>query len=106
MTYHSMFNKSNTTAATNGTGTAYPSGAHVFILVLLCGIRVAQSLVCLYCLSFDLLLLVTWMMSHGSIETFCMFSNNVVSCSLLCLSPLIDREPGPGWLNEFGSWIT
>jgi hypothetical protein len=30
MTYHWVFNNSNTTGATNGTGTTYPSGAHEF----------------------------------------------------------------------------
>jgi len=31
-TYHRVCNESNTTGATCGAGTAYPSGAHEFIL--------------------------------------------------------------------------
>jgi len=34
MTYHRIGNKSNTTGATCGEGTVYPTGAHEFILFL------------------------------------------------------------------------
>ena len=37
MTYHRVYNESNTTGATSGAGTAYPSGAHEFTLGLLWG---------------------------------------------------------------------
>ena len=44
MTYHRISNNSNTTGATNGAGTAYPSGAPEFIPSF-SGVRVARSLV-------------------------------------------------------------
>jgi len=75
MTYHQVYNKSNTTGATCGVGTAYPSGAPELIPGF-SGVRVARSLVfsCIlyHCLSvsfsfwplyiisfFDLRLLIT-----------------------------------------------
>ena len=68
MTYHRVCNKRNTTGATGGTGTAYPSGEHSRLLVgfvLFDRVVVCRLLVFLlffffwplYCLSFFLLLL-------------------------------------------------
>ena len=48
MTYHQVCNKSNTTGATNGAGTVYPSGARSSSPVF-SGIRVTRSLVLYVC---------------------------------------------------------
>ena len=74
MTYHRVCNKSNTTHVNNGTGPFYPSGAPKFIPVFN-GVRVAQSCFVdhcmffffwsLYCLSLDLRLLITPLVSCG-----------------------------------------
>jgi hypothetical protein len=52
MTHHRIFNKCNTTGATNWAGTAYPFGVHEFILVF-SGARVIQPLVfyVVFCIS-------------------------------------------------------
>ena len=38
MSYLRILNKSNTTGATSGAGTVYPSEAHMFVPVFLCGV--------------------------------------------------------------------
>ena len=48
MIYHRVCNYINTTGATSGAGTAYPSGTPEFTPVL-CGVRVARSLVLCVC---------------------------------------------------------
>jgi hypothetical protein len=58
MTCHRICNYINTTGVTNGTGTAYPSGAPEFIPGF-SGVRVTQSLVlctCIFCRSLFVLL--------------------------------------------------
>jgi len=80
MTYHGICNKGNTTSATIGAGTAYPSGALEFIPVF-SGVHVAKPFVfcvaiCislfiflslffwpLYCMVYDLHLLITPLVS-------------------------------------------
>jgi len=82
MTYHRVCNKSNTTGATCGSGTAYPSEAPEFTPSF-SGLRVARSLVfcvvfcrslfallsfffwSLCCLSFNLQLLITLLISSN-----------------------------------------
>jgi hypothetical protein len=49
MTYHRVCNKINTTGATSGAGTAYPSGAPEFISVFSGVVRVNRSLVLCVC---------------------------------------------------------
>ena len=84
MTYHRVCNKSNTTGANSGTGTAYPSGAHEFTLDFWWGscytmfsflCRLFQIIVCpfvlfffvwpLNCLSLDLRFLITPLVSSN-----------------------------------------
>ena len=49
ITYHRVCNKINTTGATSGAGTAYPSGAPEFISVFSGVVRVNRSLVLCVC---------------------------------------------------------
>jgi hypothetical protein len=81
--HHQVCNYSNTTGATSGEGTAYPSGATEFNPVF-SGVLVTRSLVFyvlflrlffvlfvlffepLYCLSFDLRILITSLVSSNS----------------------------------------
>jgi hypothetical protein len=97
VTYHRFCNKSSTTGATFGAGTAYPSGVPEFIPCF-CGVRVARSLVfcvmfCrslfvlltfffwpLYCMSFfDLQYLITPLVTPNI--SFC----RLLSLSFMCI---------------------
>jgi hypothetical protein len=49
MTYHQLYNKSNSMGANSGTGTAYPSGDLISSPVF-SGVRIGQSLV--FCIVF------------------------------------------------------
>ena len=62
MTYHWVVIKSSMTYATGGAGTAYPSGAPEFILVI-SGVRYARSLVFCVVLCRSLLVLLAIVLS-------------------------------------------
>jgi hypothetical protein len=84
MTYHRVCNKINTTGATSGAGTAYPSGAPEFTPCF-SGVRVTRSLV-LYVCFVDRCL------------SFCAFSfDNCVFCS----SSITDSDYPFWYLQHF-----
>ena len=62
MTYHLIFNKSNTTGPTSGAGTIYSSGGPDFISLSFCWTLVAQALV--FCIVFFSLFVCTFSIGH------------------------------------------
>jgi hypothetical protein len=79
---------SNTTDATSGTGTAYPSGAHEFIHGF-SGVRVPPSFSVVFCRSlfvhFPLSVVLSVPLRHTSSDYLLLYRQTLLLCPLCCL---------------------